>query len=301
MKKADIKTSFSCNNNCLFCVQDDKRYRYDDKSTKEVKSELKDAVENHEMVVFTGGEITIRKDLPELVRYAREIGFKRVQLQTNGRRFAYKKYCKSLIEAGANEFGLALHGATAEIHDYLTQVEGSFSQTTKGIENLTSMGQRVIMNSVLTKPGYNSFPALADLFIDLGVDQYQFAFMHINKSIQNDSEKIKKIVPKKSEVMPYVKEGLQKGIDAGITVMTEAIPFCFMDGFENYIAECGKIPEGAVYDAELKLDNYESYRKTVGKKKAKKCKKCKYFNICEGPWKEYPEIFGWEEFQPIKK
>lgn len=299
MRKADIKTNFSCNNNCLFCVQGDKRHRYKDKSTEKVKKILEDARKNHEMVVFTGGEITIREDLPELVSYAKKIGFSRIQLQTNGRRFAYKRYCETLIESGANEFGLALHGATAETHDSLTQAEGSFMQTTRGIKNLTSMGQKVIMNSVLTKPGYRSFPDLADLFIELGVHQYQFAFIHINEIIKNDPEKIDKIVPKKSEVIPFVKKGLQKGIDAGLIVMTEAIPFCFMEGFENYIAEYGKIPKGAVYDAELKVNNYEDYRKTRGKKKAEKCKKCKYFNICEGPWKEYPEIFGWDEFNPI--
>lgn len=300
-KKVDIKLGFSCNNHCVFCVQGDKRYRYDDKSTERVKEILDEARPKHDMAVFTGGEVTIRDDLPELIAYAREIGFEVVQIQTNGRRFAYKNYCKTVIEAGANDFGLALHGSNAEIHDELTRSKGSFEQTTQGIKNLVSLDQHVGINCVITKPAYKKFPNLADLLIDLGVDQYQFAFIHINEIIKNDPELIEKIVPKKSDVMPYIKRGLQKGIDAGLTVMTEAIPFCFMEGYEEYIAENGKIPGGDVYDADFSIEDYEEYRKNEGKAKAEKCKNCKYYKICEGPWKEYPEIFGWDEFKPVEK
>jgi len=301
MKRVDIKANFSCNNKCVFCVQGNKRYKYEDKSTERVKEILKEAKKKHDMVVFTGGEVTIRNDLPELVSYARDLGFKKIQLQTNGRRFAYKSFCKTMIKSGANEFGLALHGPTAEVHDGLTGAEGSFDQTTAGMKNLTSMAQWVSVNCVITKPGYKHFPELADLLIKLGVNQYQFAFIHINEIIKNDPELIEEVVPKKSEVMPCIKKGLQKGIDAGVHVMTEAIPFCFMEGYESYIAEYDKIPGGDVYDADFSIEDYENYRKTQGKIKAEKCKKCKYYKICEGPWKEYPEIFGWDEFKPVKK
>ncbi|MFW6025208.1 MAG: radical SAM protein [Candidatus Woesearchaeota archaeon] len=300
-KKVDIKLGFSCNNRCIFCVQGNKRFKYEDKSTERIKEILKESVSKHSIVVFTGGEVTIRDDLPELVSYAKDIGFKVIQIQTNGRRFAYKSYCKTLINAGANDFGLALHGPTPEIHDSLTRAEGSFKQTTKGIQNLAELGQHVGVNCVITKPAYKKFPDLADLLIDLGAAQYQFAFIHINNIIKNDPELIKKIVPKKSDIMPYIKKGLQKGIDAGLNVMTEAIPLCFMEGYEDYVAENGKIPEGSVYDADFSIENYQDYRKNEGKAKAEKCKKCKYYKICEGPWKEYPDIFGWDEFKPIKK
>ena len=299
MKRVDVKTNFSCNNKCVFCVQGNKRYRHEDKSTERVKEILREAKDKHDMVVFTGGEITIRKDLPELVSYAKGLGFKKIQMQTNGRMFAYKKFCRTIINAGADEFGLALHGPTAEIHDRLTGAEGAFKQTTAGIKNLKSMGQWVNVNCVVTKPGYKRFPELADLLIDLGVDQYQFAFIHINRIIADDPSLIEEIVPRKSDVMPYLKKGLDKGVRAGVRVMTEAIPFCLMEGYEQFIAENGKIPGGDVYDADFSIEDYENYRKAQGKVKAEKCKKCKYYKVCEGPWKEYPDIFGWDEFKPV--
>lgn len=300
MQRVDIKLGFQCNNHCRFCVQGNKREEYPDKTTKEIKRILKKAQKKHQGVVFTGGEPTIRKDLSELVEYAKKLGFRVIQIQTNGRMFAYKKFCENLIEKGANEFALALHGHNAKLHDSLTTVPGSFEQTTTGIRNLKSLGQRILMNTVITKPNYKYLPQIAKLLVNLGVDQFQFAFMHINQIIFNNKKLIDEIVPRKSKVMPYVKKGLQIGIDAGLLrVMTEAIPYCFMKDYENYIAE-KIIPDGAVYDADWAIQDYGKYRRTEGKLKGSNCLKCKYFKICEGPWKEYPQIFGWKEFKPVK-
>lgn len=299
MKRVDLKVGFSCNNHCKFCVQGNKRETHKDKSISEIKKILKECRSDYDQVVFTGGEVTIRNDFPEIVQYANNLDFKVIQIQTNGRRFAYMDYCKELVSKGANEFAIALHGSKPEIHDGLTRAKGSFKQTTQGMRNLVSLNQRILTNTVITKQNYKDLPNLADLFIDIGVGQFQFAFIHINQIIKNDPDLIEEIIPRKSNVMPYVKKGLDKGIEAGMRVMTEAIPFCFMEGYEEHIAENNYIPEGTVYDGDLHIEDYGKYRKNEGKKKAEKCKECKYYKVCEGPWKEYPDIFGWDEFKPV--
>jgi MoaA/NifB/PqqE/SkfB family radical SAM enzyme len=301
MKRVDIKVGFQCSNRCRFCIQGDKRFEYPDKTTKEIKKILKESRKNVEGVVFTGGEPTFRpRELLEWVKYAKELGYKTIQIQTNGRMFSYIGYCKDLIKAGANEFGPALHGSTPEIHDYLTRAPGSWEQTTKGIRNLRALDQYILTNTVINKLNYKDLPNLAKLFVSLGVDQFQFAFMHINNIIANDPNLIKEIVPRYSKIELYVKKGLNVGINAGVKVMTEAIPYCFMKGYEEYIAE-KMIPESDVFDADLKVKNYSKYRKNEGKSRGPNCIKCKYYKICEGPWREYPQIFGWDEFKPVKK
>jgi len=299
MKRIDIKTGFQCNNHCRFCIQGNKRKKYPDKTTEEIKKILKESKGEADGVVFTGGEPTFRpKELLIWVEYAKILGYKSIQIQSNGRMFSYLNYCKSLIKVGATEFSPALHGSTAKIHDYLTMAPGSWEQTTKGIKNLKSLRQYVLTNTVITKLNYKDLPNLARLFVGLKTDQFQFAFMHINQIIANDPKTIKEIVPKKSEVMPYVKKGLQIGLNGGLKVMTEAIPYCFMQGYEKYIAE-RMIPEADVFDADFQIKDYSKYRKTQGKTLGPNCNKCKYFKICEGPWREYPEIFGWGEFKPV--
>ena len=299
MKRIDLKTGFSCNNYCRFCIQGNKRDIHPDKSTQEIKTILKKSRKEADSIVFTGGEPAFRpKLLLEWVKYAKKIGYKTIQIQTNGRMFAYKDYCRNIIEAGANEFGPALHGSNSQIHDYLTRAPGSWEQTVQGIKNLKSLRQYVLTNSVICKPNYKDLPDLAKLLVDLKVDQFQLAFIHINEIIAHDQVLIEEMIPRYLEVEPYVKKGLQVGINAKISVMAEAMPFCFMKGYEDYISE-KVIPDSHVFDADFEVKDYSKYRKTHAKIKGPNCQKCKYYNICEGPWKEYPQIFGWDEFKPI--
>ncbi len=296
-KRVDVKVGFSCNNRCLFCVQGRKRYDIGDFTTKEIQKKLEESRKIADSIVFTGGEITIRKDFIELVRFAKGLDFRIIQIQTNGRMFAYKKFCEDAIRAGANEFSPALHGHTAALHDFLTRSRGSFEQTVAAIKNLKSLNQYVLTNSVITKSNFRHLPELASLLVRLGVDQYQFAFVH---PVGTALEYFERVVPRMKMIEPYVKKGLDIGIKAGRRVMTEAIPYCIMKGYEDYIAE-KIIPVTTIYDADFVVENYTEFRLKEGKSKGPECRKCRYFRVCEGPWREYPERYGFGEFIPVRK
>jgi MoaA/NifB/PqqE/SkfB family radical SAM enzyme len=297
MKRADVKIGFGCNNHCQFCVQGDKRNFCFHKEREEVESSLNEAYQTgNEGVVFTGGEPTLHPDFLDLVKTAKKLGFKEIQIQTNGRMFAYNDFCLQTIKAGANQFSPALHGHNAQTHDFLTGVKGSFKQTVQGIQNLKNLNQYILTNTVITSKNAKYLPEIARLLVDLGVNQFQFAFIHIAGTAKKNKDWI---VPKKSEIMKYVKEGLDIGIKAGKKVMTEAIPYCLMAGYEDYIAE-KVIPPSIVYDAGFVVEDYGEYRRNQGKAKGPNCQRCKYFEVCEGPWKEYPEIYGWDEFRPVR-
>jgi MoaA/NifB/PqqE/SkfB family radical SAM enzyme len=297
MRRLDLKVGFDCNSRCRFCVQGDKRFIYGSKSSEELKKLMEEnACRGLREIVFTGGECTIRNDLLELVKHAKQLGYTTIQIQSNGRRFFYPEYCKAIIAAGATEFAISLHGSTAEMHDSLTQAKGSFVQVTQGIRNLRALKQRVMTNTVIVKQNYKELPAIARLLVELDVDQFQLAFVHILGTA--DKNKLE-VVPRKTEVMPYVREALNIGIKAGKKVMTEAIPYCFMQGYEQYVAE-RIIPVTRVEDATWAVENFTEWRRNEGKVKCPACRECAYHELCEGPWREYPELFGWEEFIPVK-
>ena len=295
MKKADIKTGFLCNNNCLFCVQGHKK-KFGDKSTTELKSILDKAAKDCEIAVFTGGEPTIRQDIFELVRYAKKLGFKTIQIQSNGRMFAYSDFCQKMIAAGANEFALALHGHTAELHNYLTQAE-SFQQTVSGIRNLKELNQVVITNTVITKSNYRHLPEITKLLLSLEVDQVQLAFVHAIGAAEKNFDKV---VSRMSLVVPYIEKSLVIGEKMKKNVMIEGIPVCFLEKYKECISEY-VIPDTKIFDLGITIDDYKKSRLVEGKSRGLACKKCKYFNQCEGSWREYPEKFGWDEFKAIKK
>jgi len=296
VKRVDIKTGFLCNNNCRFCVQAHKR-SYGNRDKNEIFKDLEKAKKTGcEGVVFTGGEVSIRNDFFDLLSYAKKLQFKTIQVQTNARRFYYYEFCKKAVEAGMNEFAPALHGHIPELHDYLTRSPGSFNQTCRAIRNIKSLGLYIVTNTVVVKPNYRYLTKIARLLVRLRVDQYQFAFMH---AVGNGMKNFKSMMPCVSLAAPYIKKGLQIGIDNNVKVMAEAMPFCVMQGYENYVSEL-YIPETEIRDIDTYDPNFTKTRKQEGKLKFPQCKLCKYDSICEGPWREYPENLGSEEFQPVK-
>ncbi|MBU1102910.1 radical SAM protein [Patescibacteria group bacterium] len=297
MKKADIKTGFLCNNNCRFCVQGDEKKKYGNRSTPEIKKILKEAARDCQTIVFTGGEPTIRGDIVELIKYAKGLKFKTIQIQSNGRMFASRDFCQKIIKADANEFALALHGHIPQLHDYLTGSPGSFQQTCLGIKNLKSLGQPILMNTVVVKSNYRHLPEIAKLLVGLEVEQFQFAFVHALGSAWQNFDSA---VPRLSLVIPYLKKALNIGRHFKKKVMTEAIPYCFLAGYEDCVSE--KImPPMKIFELDYVISDFTEARVKKGKLKGPNCPKCKYFKICEGPWKEYPQKFGWEEFVPVAK
>lgn len=294
--RIDIKIGFACNNRCEFCVQGDKRLHHGPRPLAQARADLEEGRRRGAVgIVITGGEPTIHATVLDVARLARAMGYESVQIQSNARMFSHLPFCEEAIAAGANEFALALHGATAATHDRLTRAPGAFRQVVRGIRNLIELRQRVLMNTVITALNYRELPAVAELLVQLGVAQYQFAFVHVLGTAAKNSSWL---VPRKSDVMPFVHAGLDVGLRAGVRCMTEAIPFCFMRGYEEQVAE-QIIPRTLVFDADVTLDDYTVYRQTQGKVKGPPCRGCVYFDRCEGPWVEYPDLFGWDEIRPV--
>lgn len=298
MERIDLKIGFNCNNSCLFCVQGRKRKVFGDKTLNKIINELREGKKISDRIVLTGGEPTLQmKKLISIIKTARDIGYHVIQVQSNGRLFAYLDFCKEMIAAGANEFSPALHGPNRKIHDFLTKSPGSFDETLEGIKNLIKLKQRVMTNTVITVQNYPLLPEVARLLVKLSVEQFQFAYPHI---LGSAAENKHWLIPKKTHVMRYVKLALAIGIKAGRRAMTEAIPYCFLDEYKECAAE-KIIPTTKIYDADFVVNNYSIYRRKIGKSKGPQCVFCKFDDSCEGPWREYPQLFGWDEFRPILK
>jgi len=296
-KRIDLKVGYSCNNSCWFCAQGDKR-SLGDKTLAKIKRDLELSKKNGcDEVVFTGGEPTIRKDFLEMVRYAKSLSYEVIQAQTNGRMFFYKDFCEEAIAAGVNSFGLAIHGDIPEVHDFLVGVPGAFNQVVQGIKNLVSLGQSVVTNTVVVKANYRRAPKIASLLINLGVNQYQMAFVHGCGWAGNNFDSV---VPRMSLAAPYIVEALRLGVENNVNVMAEAIPPCLLSGYEDYASE-NFIPFAEVREKTFFVEDFGKIRKSELKSKFKQCIECVYSRCCEGPWNDYPNHFGDEEFVPVIK
>src|SRR5512141_2983489 len=99
-RRLDLKLGFACNNRCVFCAQGEKRRECGARSVEELMGELMEARPAASGVVLTGGEPTAYKQLRVVIKAARRLGYRSVQLQTNGRTLSNVKLLAALVEAG---------------------------------------------------------------------------------------------------------------------------------------------------------------------------------------------------------
>jgi len=103
-------------------------------------------------MAFTGGEPTVRSDLPELVEKAAQLGFTEIGITTNGRMLACTELTHELLEAGLNRISFSIHSANPALHDALTGIAGSFDQLRQGIETAAEIAEKrgtdLILHSV---------------------------------------------------------------------------------------------------------------------------------------------------------
>lgn len=302
--KADIKLGYTCNNHCVHCVIADQRDRARqlrgnvDRSTAEFLRELADAkARDLTDIVFTGGEPTIRKDLPALMEQAKALGFQ-LHVQTNGRMLAYRPLAERLAGFGAT-WVIALHGPNADVHDRVTETAGSFRQTIAGIRNLRELQQRVVGKVVLSKLNYVSLPELVGTFLENDVRLVNVAFPH---ALGSARERFAEVVPRYTDVVPFVRRAIERHSRHALLYF-EAIPLCFMRGNEKHVAEyaCGALRRPAVHkQLDMETRDWQEARREQ-KAKLPQCARCVHDAVCEGPWREYPEHFGADEFVPVER
>src|SRR5262249_26552915 len=69
-------------------------------------------------------------------------------------------------------------------------------------------------------------------------------------------------------------------------------------GYERYVAELHIPPTEIVYDGFV-VPDYKRDRMDRGKTRFEQCATCRFEPMCEGPWREYPEHLGSDEFQAV--
>lgn len=291
IRKIEIVTGFSCNNNCLFCSVGDKLRSFD-KSTKEVIADIDRAVsENPVEINFTGGEPTIRKDILELLAYTKSKGIEEIRVTTNGRMFSYPEFTRKVVEAGLTGAIFSIHTNNAKLHDSLTGVKGSFEQKMKGLENLHSYGKTIDVNTVMTSKTYKSLPGTMDMIKD-----YLRSVCLIFPTVDGHLKENRELVPRMSDVEKYVHRAIDVLIKAGKQGWTLNYPVCFMKGYEAYSSMMELQTKMFWPHMDTNLDQKRKGDNIL----VEACKDCRYRLVCIGVMKGYVDAMGDKEIKPVK-
>jgi MoaA/NifB/PqqE/SkfB family radical SAM enzyme len=300
-KKAVIIVGYQCNNKCLFCMNSEKR-DFLAKNTRQIMGEMvllrKRGFTYLEII---GGEATIRPDIIDLVRFARQLKFNQIAMATNGRFFAYGEFSKKMVEAGLTDLIFSIHGHNSRLHDSLTGSAGSFDQLKLGIKNIKRLGMKVIStNTTIVKQNYRYLPQIGKFLLEIGSSNAEFIF--VDPTHGAVKEQFLDFVPRISDAAGYIKKCLELGKSKNVHWSVRYVPLCC---FRDHLDQISELHEVAVFHTEhLAPDfvnsNVAESRKEISRTKPEKCKKCSLFNQCEGIWKEYIKYYGDSELNPVE-
>lgn len=297
-KIIDIKLTYRCNNDCKYCCQDRKlRSVNSDLSVEKIKNIIQNE-KDIDKVVLTGGEATLSPIIIKIIRIIKKTGIENIQLQTNAKKLRDKEFLNSIIEAGVSSFGISLHGCTKNMHEQFTGTKGSFDDVIIALNNIKEFKYPVALNCVITKHSVNYLKQIYGCVCDNKfASSIQFAFIHITgKALDGVDDFV--TISEASKGVRRVLEEIRCNENHPLNVFTEAIPFCLMEGFEKNVSELRNHADVITYDFRERCEFSEALS-NVFKQKGPNCTKCLFYNYCDGTWREYPELYGYDEFVPV--
>ena len=162
-----------CNLKCIHCYAQSRDIEYKDELTTQQGKELIDdlAQFGSPVILFSGGEPTMRKDLPELAMHARDKGMRAV-ISTNGT-LIDEKMAKVLKDIGLSYVGVSLDGMR-ETNDMFRGVPGAFDAALQGMRNCKKEGIKVGLRFTINKKNAQDIPAIFDLLEKEGIPRVCF-------------------------------------------------------------------------------------------------------------------------------
>lgn len=326
-----------CNNNCIFCMEEDRAERAATVGVWTRDDVLKVIAGNAGVreILFTSGEPTLNADLPDYVRAAGNAGYEVIGVISNGRRFSYAPFAVKLLRAGLNNVIVSIHGPDARTHDALTRTKGSFDQTLAGLRNLSGLKAafdlKLQTSTVVTKRNLPEMKEFCDLMAGLDIDAHAFNVMmpdgggktHLDVLMPRYAE----VAAEFARILPEISQ-----VVAGRMALVD-IPYCTTEGlpdplrgyveryfhfepegaFEAKAAAAGVVQTSELADPDSlyvpdamdgDLTTFSKITRTFQeawvKAKRPECAGCRYFDLCRGVWKPYVDRFGWDEFTAVK-
>ncbi|MBN1264383.1 MAG: radical SAM protein [Anaerolineales bacterium] len=166
--RLDLAVTYRCNNDCAHCYNARPR-SYPEMDTDSWKKVIRIAWDQGiPHIIFTGGEATLRDDLPQLIAYAQQQG-QITGLLTNGRRLSNPVYLQELIDAGLDHVQITLESADAAIHDRMVRSKGAWEETVAGIRSAIKAGLYLMTNTTLLTENKHTILPTIEFLAELGV------------------------------------------------------------------------------------------------------------------------------------
>lgn len=163
----------ACNLKCLHCYIDAGLPSSGELSTEEalrVVDQVRDV--GSPLIIFTGGEPLLRKDLFLLASRAAGYGIK-LALSTNGT-LVDRAMGRKILDAGFRYVGISIDSINPEWHDSFRGVRGSFEAALEGAASLIDLGIDVGLRYTITRYNISEAPKVIELAASIGARRVTF-------------------------------------------------------------------------------------------------------------------------------
>ena len=166
-----------CNLKCSHCyINATKEELREELTTEEAKCLMDQIADvSRPLLVLSGGEPLLRKDIYELIRYGAAKGF-RMGLGSNGS-LIEEDVAKKLKDAGVKTVSISLDSCVPEKHDDFRGVEGSWLRAVNAIKALKKNGILVQVNTTVTQANHGEIDEIMSLAEHLGVENFHLFFL----------------------------------------------------------------------------------------------------------------------------
>lgn len=284
-----VRVNGHCNMSCAFCFIDRTVPDFEAEGLRRSIDEL--AARNLDHLVLSGGEPTLHPDLAALVAHAKGLGFRTIEIQTNGVKAADPAYARRLAEAGLNKVTISLHSVDREHSDKITRLPGAFDKTIRAMHHFRGLGVLTQVAHVITKSNYRELPDTVR-FLRSEFPQDEGHLSVCFGIAQPISDLVYTwVMPRFDEVRPFMREALDYCIEHevgfGGMIGQGGYPPCMLDGDLRYYAgNLANIYKSADHDRQFY--------------KAPRCSGCAFDPWCLGVRRDYVDTYGDAEIQPFR-
>jgi len=170
------------------------------------------------ILILTGGEPLLRKDIFKLGAYAKEKGLMPV-LGTNGTLLT-PDICDRVLEAGICGVGVSIDSLKPELHDSFRGLPGALENTLKGIDTVRRKGLDLQIQTTVTKFNIHEIEDIVRFSADKGCRVYNLFFLVCTGRGQQMSD----ISPQEYEDVLSLLVSLQKEYEGSMIIKAKCAP-----------------------------------------------------------------------------
>jgi len=280
--KFNIETT--CNQDCVFCFAKNGNMKVTNLSARpDLVTSL--PARGIKGVMFSGGEPTLNRCLPDYIAQAKSVGVTQVTVESNALIFSNPAEVARCRDAGLDAAFVSFHSVRPATVELLTRTRDSLRKTSAGISNLLSAGIEVHLNCVTNAFNFTELPEIAAFVARelKSVSTLTFSFVApLGRSFNRPD-----IVPRISQVRDHLSDALlaceQSGVAASVPGRC-GIPLCFLPGLERFFVEY-----------RLREHLKDPNRVLNDRVKLPSCSTCPLDPCCQGLWRNYADMYGTSE------